>query len=66
MRSQKHFSNCHLKNSVNFPVENNDLWRDLVDFDGDKIINKMFTSKEDKEAFKKRKQSMVYIVSHRT
>jgi len=64
MRSQSHYENWHLKWSVNFPIDKfNASWK-LTNFDPEKVIKSHLTLKVDKEAFKKRKQSMVFIVAH--
>jgi rhodanese-related sulfurtransferase len=65
MRAKKHYQNCHLKWSVNLPVDKF-VDDDFINFDPQKIIEKHFESQVDKDAFKKRRRSMVFIVAHRT
>lgn len=59
-----HYEHCHLKNSINMPV---DVFKDddFLNFSPEKIIEDHLTLKIDKEAFKNRKRSMVFIVAHR-
>lgn len=63
LRSSTLYKSCHLKCSVNFPVES---FRDnhFINFDPDEIISKFLSLKEDQDAFSKRKRSMWFIVAH--
>lgn len=65
LRSTKRYKNCHLKCSVNFPV---DVFRDrnFINFDPADIIENHLELKVDKEAFKARKRSMCFIIAHQT
>jgi hypothetical protein len=65
MRAKKHYQNCHLKSSVNLPVDKF-VDDDFINFDPQKIIDKHLESEVDKDAFKKRKRWMLFIVAHRT
>lgn len=64
MRSSKHYSMSHLKWSVNLPV---DVFKseDFLNFNPNKIIDEHLTLDWDKEMFKNRKRSMVFIVALR-
>jgi rhodanese-related sulfurtransferase len=65
MRAKKHYDNCHLKRSINFPVDQF-VDNDFINFDPQKIIDEHLELQVDIDAFKKRKQAMVFIVAHRT
>lgn len=64
MRSKEQYSHCHIKKSINFPV---DVFKsdDFINFKPNKIQEEHLTLAVDKEMFKARKRSIVFIVSHR-
>lgn len=65
LRSTKRYMDCHLKCSINFPV---DVFRDnnFINFDPADIIENHLVLKVDKEAFKARKRAMCFIVANHT
>lgn len=64
LRAKKHYDNWHLKWSVNLSIDDfkDD---DFFNFNPDKIIEEHLELKVDKDSFKRRKRSMVFIVAHR-
>lgn len=64
MRSKEQYNHCHIKKSINFPV---DIFKsdDFINFKPNKILEEHLTLTVDKEMFKNRKRSIVFIVSHR-
>ena len=64
MRSKEQYGHWHIKKSINFPV---DVFKsdDFIHFKPSKILEENLTLAVDKEMFKNRKRSIVFIVSHR-
>lgn len=65
LRSSRLYKSCHLKRSVNFPV---DIFKDnnFINFNPKDILTNHLELEVDKSAFKKRKRSMCFIVAHQT
>ena len=63
LRSTKLYNYCHLKCSVNLPV---DVFDDnmFINFNPKDIIDNHLELQIDKDMFKSRKRSMVFIVAH--
>ena len=64
MRSRTNYANCQLKWSINLPV---DVFKseDFINFNPNKIMDEHLTLDWEKEMFKNRKRSIIFIVSHR-
>lgn len=57
LRSSQRFNKCHLKGSINFPVDSFSS-QDFVNWENEDVVNKYLNSEEDRIAFKGRKRSM--------
>lgn len=61
-RSKDAFDNCHIKDSINVPIEEC-APDDLVEFDEHLFINKYCLTKESKCLFKGRKRALVILIA---